>query len=97
MATLRLSRPRDGGGILRRLRVLVDDREVAALRQGESAAVPLPAGTYTVRGRMDWTRTPPLTIEVADDDEVSVDVALPFSAIWDMVRRPGRALTIHRR
>lgn len=97
MATLRLSRPHDGGGILRRLRVEVDGREVAALKQGESVAVPVPAGTHSVTGRMDWTSSPPLEVEVAENDEVRVEVALPFSAIWNMLRRPGSALTIQRR
>jgi hypothetical protein len=97
VATLRLSRPHDGGGILRRLRVEVDGREVAALKQGETTAVPVPAGGHSVKGRMDWTSSPLLDVEVAEDEEVRIEVALPLSALWDMVRRPGSALTIQRR
>ena len=94
MGILRLSRPHDGGGILRRLIVAVDGREVAAVKQGESVAVRVPVGTHPVRGRMDWTSSPPLEVEVAADDEVGVEVALPFSAIWNMIRRPRSALAI---
>jgi hypothetical protein len=97
VATLRLSRPHDGGGILRRLRVEVDGQDVAALKQGESVAVPVPSGAHSVRGRLDWTSSPPLEVEVVDDDEVRIEVALPLSAIWNMIRRPGSALTIQRR
>ena len=95
--SLRLTRPHDGGGILRRLRVEVDGHEVAALRQGESVTVPLPIGAHTVIGRMDWTSSPLLDLLLAEADEVHVEVALPLSALWNMVRRPRTALTIRRR
>jgi hypothetical protein len=96
VATLRLERPHDGGGILRRLRVEVDGREVAALPQGKSVAVPVAAGAHSVMGRMDWTSSPALDVEVAEGDEVRIEVALPLSAMWNMLRRPRSALTIRR-
>ncbi len=91
-----MHRPHDGGGILRRLVVQVDGRDVARLKQGESADITLSPGQHTVVGRMDWTSTPPLDIGFADDERVRVEVALPFSALWNMVRRPRTALTIQR-
>lgn len=96
VASLRIQRPHDGGGILRRLRVEINGQRVAGLKQGESADIPLPAGTHTVLGRMDWTSSPTLDIELGDDDQVRVEVALPFSALWNMVLRPHTALTIRR-
>ncbi|SDZ07288.1 hypothetical protein SAMN05660209_04568 [Geodermatophilus africanus] len=96
MASLRVERPHDGGGILRRLRVDVDGRQVAELDQGESAEIPLPPGAHTVTGRTDWTSSPAFDIELGEDEQVRVQVALPFAALWNMVRRPRTALTIRR-
>jgi hypothetical protein len=96
VASLRVEPPHDGGGILRRLWVDVDGRRVAGLKQGQSAEVPLPSGRHTVRGRMDWISSPGLDIDLEEDEQHRVEVALPFSALWNMVRRPRTALTIHR-
>ena len=97
MATLHLSRPRDGFGTLRRLRVEVDGREVAALKQGCTVAVSVPAGTHTVTGRMDWTSSPAMDVAFGEDDEARIEVAMPLSALWNMLLRPGGAVTIRRR
>ncbi len=66
------------------------------MKQGQSAEVPLPSGRHMVTGRMDWTSSPGLDIDLGEDEQVRVEVALPFSALWDMVRRPRAALTIRR-
>jgi hypothetical protein len=92
---LRLSRPVDGGGSLRRLRVEVDGREVAALRPRTTVDVPLPAGTHTAVARLDWSSSEPLEFTVDDDGEVPVEVAVPVSS-WDSVLRPRSALRIRR-
>jgi hypothetical protein len=96
VSTLNVQRPHDGGGILRRLVVQVDGREVARLKQGESADIPLPPGKHTVVGSMDWTNSPALDIDLAEGEQARVEVALPLSALWNMVRRPRTALSIRR-
>ena len=96
MATLHLQRRLDGGGILRRLLVQVDGHEVAGLRQGQFVRIPLARGTHSVVGRLDWTRSPALDVDVAADEEVRIEVALPFSAMWNMLLRPRTALAIRR-
>lgn len=96
VANLHVQRPHDGGGILRRLVVQVDGREVARLKQGESADILLPPGAHTVMGRMDWTSSPALDIDLAEDEPARVEVALPLSALWNMVKRPRSALSIRR-
>jgi hypothetical protein len=45
---------------------------------------------------MDWTSSPELDIDLEEDEKVRVEVALPLSALWNMVRRPRTALTIRR-
>jgi hypothetical protein len=96
VASLHVQRPHDGGGILRRLIVQVDGREVARLKQGESADVPVSPGKHTVMGSMDWTSSPALEIDLAEDEQARVEVALPISALWNMIRRPRTALAIRR-
>jgi hypothetical protein len=96
VVNLHVQRPYNGGGILRRLIVQVDGREVARLKQGESADIPLPPGKHTVIGRMDWTSSPAFDIDLAEEEEARVEVALPLSALWKMARRPLTALSIRR-
>jgi hypothetical protein len=96
VARLRIERPYDGGGILRRLAVEVDGRRVAALKQQRSIDVELPPGPHTVVGHMDWASSATLSIDLAEGDEVRVEVALPLSAMWDVILRPRRALSIRR-
>jgi hypothetical protein len=96
VARLRVERPYDGGGILRRLSVEVDGRRIAVLRQGRSADVELSPGRHTVVASMDWTSGAVLDVDLADGEEVRLEVALPLSAMWDMLWRPRRALSIRR-
>ena len=96
MPHLRVERPYDGGGILRRLTVEVDGRRVASLRQRQSAEVELPPGRHTVVGVMDWTSGATLHVDLADDDELRLEIALPLVATWEAMRRGRRALSIRR-
>jgi hypothetical protein len=82
--------------MLRRLAVDIDGQQVAALKQGESADVPVTAGTHVVVGRMDWTSSPALQVEAGEGQQVRLEVALPFSALWNMVLRPRSASSIRR-
>jgi hypothetical protein len=45
---------------------------------------------------MDWTSSPALDIDLAEAEKARVEVALPLSALWNMVRRPRTALSIRR-
>lgn len=92
MSTLRLHRQHDAGGLLRRLSVLVDGEQVAALRPGQEAAVTIRPGAHTVQAKMDWTRSAPLRVEVADGQSVSIEVAVPLRCLWEEFYRPSKAL-----
>jgi hypothetical protein len=97
MAVLRFTRPHDAGGALRRLLIEVDGRQVAALKPGKSAAVPVAPGSHAVQARMDWCTSRPLALEVGETDEVHVEATFPATALWDMVRRPASALVLRER
>lgn len=96
VARVRIERPYDGGGILRRLVVEVDGRRVAALKQEQSVEVELPPGRHTVVGHMDWASSAVLEMDLADADQVRLEAALPLTAMWEVMRRPRGALSIRR-
>jgi hypothetical protein len=96
MAVLQVSRPYDGGASLRRLFVEVDGREVAWLKQGQSVDLQVDPGSHSVVGHMDWTSSPVLELDVSDGERVAVEVAFPFSVLWNMILRPKSALSIRR-
>lgn len=96
MAHLRLMRPYDGGGTLRRLRVEVDGHEVATLRQYRSAELDLAPGRHTVVGRMDWAGSAALDIELTEGEELVLEIALPLISMRDRLERGPRTLVIRR-
>ena len=96
MARLRVERPYDGGGILRRLVVEVDGERVAVLKQQRSVELELPAGRHTVVGRMDWASSATLEVDLAEGDDLRLEAALPLASMWDTLMRPRRALSIRR-
>jgi hypothetical protein len=96
MARLRLLRPYDEGGILRRLRVEVDGQEVAALRQYRSVDLELSPGRHRVVGRMDGVSSASLDIDLAADEQLQLEVALPLVPMWDRLQRTPRTLSIRR-
>lgn len=91
-----MTRPYDGGGILRRLTVEVDGEKVASLKQQGSVDLELAAGPHAVVGRMDWVGSASLEFELAEGEELDLEIALPLLSSWDRLQRPTRALSIRR-
>jgi hypothetical protein len=92
MGTLVIHRPDDWGGRIRRLRIFIDDAEVAGLRPNESHTAELPAGQHEVRGQMDWATCAPLQIEVPDGWTVHAEVSMPYTAVFKSFIKPKRAV-----
>jgi hypothetical protein len=90
--TIWVRREQDGGGLLRRIRVLLDGNLVAELRMGESAQVQVGDGRHVLQAKMDWVSSPPLVLECAPGEVRRVKVALPGSALWRSFTSPGSAL-----
>ena len=82
-ASIRLSREsarwRDRA---RAYRVLIDGSEVARIRDGETAHLPVEPGTHSLRLRLDWAGSREVKFTVGDSEEVG------FSC------RPGTGLAI---
>jgi hypothetical protein len=89
-------RPYDGGGTFRRLRLEVDGEQVARLKQYEHVDLDLPRGRHTVVARMDWVDSASVDIDLADGEDLQLEVALPLLPMWDVLQRPRRALHIRR-
>ncbi len=64
MGTLVITQANDSGGRFRRMRVYVDQAEVAGLKPNELQSYELPSGAHTVSGKMDWPTGEPLRVDV---------------------------------
>lgn len=91
-----MERPHDGAGIPRRLQVDVDGRRVAVIDSGRVCGGCSAIGHLHGDGPYALASSPPLVFEPGEDQQVRVEVALPFSTPRNMVRRPRTALTIRR-
>ena len=90
-----LERADDWFGRLRRMKVLVDGQQLAALRPGDRELVALPAGPHTAYARMDWARSSTVSFELVDDGEIRLVVSASFfSALLTTFLRPHRAFTL---
>lgn len=78
--------------MLRGLRVIVDGQELASLKPGESADLPLSPGHHEVQGAMDWARSPVLDVELAGGTTSTVEVSMPFSEVFRAFVTPERAV-----
>ena len=95
MASLLLvRRPDDWGGRIRRLKVVVDGRVGAELLPNEEATIELGAGTHIVTGKIDWARSKELSVDVNEVHPATVEVSLPYSAVFESFIRPSRAVKV---
>jgi hypothetical protein len=82
----------------RRYRILVDDVEVASLKEGETARVDVAPGSHAVQARIDWVRTPALHVTVRRDEAVHLVVRPSgfLSGLWQGVLKPSAYLVLER-
>ncbi len=81
-------------GIARRLPVRVDGEVVATLRPGERQAVEISPGHHVVQAKMDWCTSPPLPVDVAGDESLTVEVVCPLNmkSIFKTFFRPKTSI-----
>ena len=73
MATITLERRADAWvNVLAKYKVLIDGQEVARIGPGERWSFDVPPGVHDVMLRMDWVRSKPLRLELADDEEAEL-------------------------
>lgn len=73
--------------------MVVDGAEQARLRPNEQVTLELADRPHTVVARMDWARSPALTVEVLDGRAVTVEVSFPYWAVFASYVHPSRAVT----
>jgi hypothetical protein len=91
-AWIDVSRPVNGIFAARRLKVRLDDIVVARLFRGRKTRVEVEPGIHTIQARVDWTKSPPIEVDLAAGDEISIEVSAPWSALWRTWTTPSRAL-----
>jgi hypothetical protein len=84
----------DSAGMLRRIRIEVDGTELARLRPGEVAALPVETGRHQVRARLDWTASDAVVVEVVPGRDARLTVSLPWSGLWTMISSPRSTLKL---
>jgi hypothetical protein len=95
-STIEVARLRGYMGTLRKLKVLLDNQEVAALRPDETIRLQVEPGSHTIAVKMDWAKTPPLELECKERGTVRVEaspapflIAAAASFLW-----PSRAFRV---
>ena len=79
---------RRAGGYVDRGRaytVLVDGAESGKVKHGEGVDVAVSPGTHEVQMKIDWTRSLPISVEVADGEQVRLSCAPnanPLTVLW---------------
>ncbi len=69
MSTISLAR-RPGGWVdrARKYKVLVDGKQVGTIGQGQRQSFDVPQGPHEVTLKIDWAQSPPLRLDLAEDE-----------------------------
>lgn len=90
-----VSRAEGGVGAFRAMAILVDGRKVASVLTGDRVVLDVSAASHQVSARMDWARSPDLTVQVSDDAVAEIAVSFPLmSGVLNLALRPRRAILI---
>jgi hypothetical protein len=81
---------------LRKYQLLVNGEPLGTIAHGETVRLDVAPGLHAVQAKLDWTRTPAVEFDIAEDETVELRVA-PGSgfAILDVVR-PSKYLVLER-
>lgn len=99
MTQLHLRRGSEPFGVLRKLKVFVDDKRIGTVRWKDTLTADLTPGTHSVTVRMDWVVSPPLAIVASDAADLHVDVEVPniLTATLRVFTQPRRVFTLRLR
>ena len=94
MPTLIVQRRYDGGGLLRRVRVLVDGHERATLRPGREVWLAVEPGPHLLQAHFDGTPSDDVLVAVGERDVVRCHVAVASEPSWRDWSRPSVAVEL---
>ena len=89
-----IERAHDTAGLLRRLKVVVDDRPPVRLWPGRTASVALPPGPHRAYAKMDWARSPTVHFHLPEEGRVRLVGRVSFARVFLAFVRPHRALEL---
>jgi hypothetical protein len=68
----------------RAYKVIIDGQEAGTIRHGQQQSFPVTPGSHEVFFKIDWCRSPKLTVDVADGHRAKV-VCAPSGTIWTAI------------
>jgi len=92
VAYLHVRRGNESYAAGRKLKVLVDDQEVGAVSMNETVRLTVEPGDHLIHVKMDWVRSPPLTVTAAEGADVRIVAVLPEGqkGQWISMLRPSK-------
>jgi hypothetical protein len=94
MPTLIVQRRFDAGGLLRRIRLLVDGQERATLRPGREVWLAVEPGPHLLQAEFDGTPSEDVVVAVRERDVVRCHVAVANEPSWRDWSRPVHAVEL---
>jgi hypothetical protein len=94
MPTLIVQRRYDGGGLLRRVRILVDGQERASLRAGREVWLAVESGPHLLQARFDRVPSEDVLVAVRERDVVRCRVAVASEPTWRSWAHPAVAVEL---
>lgn len=94
MPTLIIQRRYDAGGLLRRVRVLVDGHERANLRAGREVWLAVEPGPHLLQADFDGTASEGVLVAVRERDVVRCSVAVAAEPSWRSWSHPVVAVEL---
>lgn len=102
MATLRITRTSEYANRLRKIRLVLDNKELSLIANGETKDFEITAGVHTLQAKIDWCSSNRLTFTVAESGIKSFDLSSfakkstlgIFSAIYYITFGAGKYLNI---
>jgi len=73
-STIELVRTSQFANAGRAYSICIDGAKVGSVRDGQTSEFPVSPGTHSAQARIDWCRSRPLEVEVAEGEKVSLEV-----------------------
>jgi hypothetical protein len=96
-ARIKVERKHDHVGVFRSYRVVLDGTTVARVKHGKSARIDVAAGHHELHLAIDWTRSPPVELDLREGEEALVRCwarANPFTVLFWSTFQPRRCIGV---
>jgi hypothetical protein len=75
MATLRITRTSEYANRLRKIKLILDNKELSLIANGETKDFEIPVGVHTLQAKIDWCSSNRLTFTIAESGIKSFDLS----------------------